>query len=152
MIPTSYTPTTTVPVTRAADLGTSYSFSNTRPVPQDRFSAWTPRSKPVGPAETALGSGQRYVFPFRTDHTASFEIREIPNTSMALMLRLEEWLLRGGQVTLTTGDSLSSVYLTCLAPETVPAISQSDSRELTYTFAVTLLNIAVVPVRMVCQY
>lgn len=129
------------------------SLSNGKAVPMDRLSAWTPTSKPIGPGETAVGTGQRYVFPFRFDHTASFEIRDIPNTSMALMLRLEEWLLRGGQVSVTTGDSLSSVYATCsLCPDTVPQITQSDSRELLYTFAVTLLNVAGTPVHMICQY
>jgi hypothetical protein len=129
------------------------SLSNGKAVPMDRFSSWTPGSEPIGPVEHAVGTGQRYVFPFRTDHTASFEIREIPNTSMALMLRLKEHLLRGGQCSVTTGDTLSSVYATCsLAPDTRPSIAMTDARELLYTFAVVLLNVAGSPVRMICVY
>lgn len=129
------------------------SLSNGLPVPLDRLASWNPKAKPIGPAERAVGTGSLFTFTFRTDYTASFEIRNIPNSSMALMLRLQEHLLKGGQVSLTTGDSLSSVYPTCeLAPDTEPTITPSDSRELRFVFAVTLLNVAATPVRMICQY
>lgn len=128
-------------------------LSNTRAVPHDRFASWVPRSTPVGPSDTALGTGQKYVFPFRDDHTAAFEIRNIPNSQMAIMLRLQRHLEAGGVVSVTTGDSLSSVYPTCcLAPEQHVNITLSDPRNLEYTFSVTLVNVAASPVRMVCQY
>jgi hypothetical protein len=129
------------------------SLSNTRPVPLDRFANWTPRSVPIGPSETALGTGQKYAFVFRDDHMASFEIRGIPNTQMAIMLRLERHLEAGGQVSVTTGDALGSVYATCcLAPDQHPSITLSDSQNLEYAFQVSLLNVAGSPVRMIVQF
>lgn len=129
------------------------SLSNTRAVPFDRFANWVPRSTPVGPSDHALGTGQKYVFPFRDDHTATFEIRGIPNSQMATMLRLQRHLEAGGVVSVTTGDTLGSVYVSCsLAPDQHANIALSDPRNLEYTFTVTLLNVAVSPVRMVCQY
>jgi hypothetical protein len=126
---------------------------NGRPVPLDRFANWVPTSRPIGPAEHALGTGERFVFPFRTDHLATFEIRYIPASRLADFLRLQNHLLRGGVVAVTTGDSLGSTYATCvLAPETTPSIMQMDAQELEYTFGVTLLNVAGSPVRMICRY
>ena len=129
------------------------SLSNGMPVPLDRFFAWTPQDLPVGPEEEAVGTGQTYMFTFREDQTVSFEIRNIPNTSMSLMLRLQAHLMKGGQVSVTTGDSLGSVYPTCCRVKgTKPAITLSDPRELFYTFACVLLNVAGSPVRMIAQY
>jgi hypothetical protein len=134
-------------------IASSVSFSNGRPTPLDRFGGWTPMSNPVGPAQTAVGTGRRYTFPFRTDHTVSFEIRNIPNTLVWQAVKLQEHLLRGGLVSINTGDSLNSVYTQCcLAPDTVPQITQSDARELEYTMSLTLLNVAGSPFRMIAQY
>lgn len=129
------------------------SFSNGRAAPLDRFNAWTPRSTPIGPAETALGTGQRYVFPFRTDHTVSFEIRNIPNTLLWKALKLQDHLLSGGTVSVNTGDSLNSIYTTCcLAPDSNPVITLSDAQNLEYNFSVALLNVAGAPFRMQAVY
>lgn len=130
-----------------------FGLFNARQSPMDRFSNWVPLSRPIGPQETALGTGQRFVFPFRTDHTATFEIRGIPNTLLDVMLQLVDRLERGSTVAVYTGDSLASIYPTCcLAPDSHPSIQLSDARNLEYTFSVTLLNVAAVPVRMIAVY
>ncbi len=71
-----------------------------------RFADWTPFQRPIGPRVPALGTGRPYQFRFRTDYGASFTMTDIPNTSMATMLRCQEWLLRGEAVTVNTGVPL----------------------------------------------
>lgn len=131
--------------------GAAATLSNSLAVPLDRFSGWKPSSPPIGPSENALGTGELFVFAFRTDHMASFEIREIPNTQMAIMLRLERHLLGGGAVSVTTGDASGRTYANCkLAPGTKPSIQLSNAQELLYTFGVTVLNVAAAD--MICIY
>lgn len=135
------------------DSGGAAALSNGKPAPADRFRNWKPDSAPHGEREHALGTGALYMFSFRDDHTASFEIPGIPNESMDTMLRLQMHLRKGGTVSVATDDAAARTYATCcLAPGAQPEISLSDPIELEYTFAVTLLNIAAVPVRMLCLY
>ena len=116
-----------------------------------RFANWTPVQRPIGPAVTLLGTGQRVMFAFREDYGASMTIREIPNTSMDIMLRLQSFLQFGGRAVVVTGDSASRVYNNCyLAPGAEPSIELTDPTALTYTFTVSLINVDNTP--MLCEY
>jgi hypothetical protein len=118
-----------------------------------RFADWTPFQRPIGPAVTALGTGARYQFAFRTDYGASFTMNDIPNSSMSIMLRLEAHLLGGGTVSVATGDSASRTYATCcLAPDAGVDITLQDKAELRYSMSFTLINIAASPGAMLCIY
>lgn len=116
-----------------------------------RFANWTPFQRPVGSSATALGTGQFFRFVFRTDYGASFSIRDIPNTTMATMLRLQAHLQAGGTVTVTTGDASSRIYTNCgLAPEGDVTISLSDATVLLYTMDFALINLD--GAAMLCEY
>jgi hypothetical protein len=128
-------------------------LQNGVPNPGNRFRGWTPRTMPVGAAETSLGTGARFMFAFRTDHTATFTMTEIPMASLATALRLMAWLLGGGTCAVTTGDNASRVYPTCgLAEGTAPELVQQDAANLTYALTLTLVNLAGTPTAMLCDY
>lgn len=118
-----------------------------------RFADWVPFQRPVGPAVTALGTGARYQYAFRTDYGASFSMTDIPNTSMATMLRLQAHLLGGGTVSIATGDSASRTYTTCcLAPDGDVSIALQDKNLLLYSMSFAVINIASSPSAMLCEY
>ena len=127
------------------------SLTNGKPVPGDRFSNWTPRNTPIGDAQNALGTGARFMFAFRTDYTASFELRGIPTTDQSLALRLIAHLEGGGSCSVATGDGAARTYGTCtLAPGARPELTMSDPVFIEYTLALELLNSAAAA--MLCIY
>ena len=116
-----------------------------------RFSAWTPFQRPIGPAATALGTGARSQFAFRIDYGASFEIRDIPVSSLSDALRLMAHLERGGTVEVQTADAASRTYTTCcLAPGGEVSLAQSNATDLTYSMSLTLINLGAA--QMLCDY
>ena len=118
-----------------------------------RFADWVPFQRPVGAAAVALGTGARSMFTFRTDYGASFTMNDIPNTSMATMLRCQAHLLGGGTVSVATGDNASWTYATCcLAPDGDVTITLTDKTALLYSMSFTLINIAGSPSAMLCIY
>lgn len=132
---------------------------NRRPAPAGRFANWTPSSAPVGPTATRQSDGALHVFRFRDDFGASFELRGIPIERVAgvsmvdVADRLIYHLRNGGTCQVETGDVLGSTYATCgLAPGSSPSLALADPRVLEYTLALSLINRAAVPVRMVCYY
>lgn len=124
------------------------------PSPANKFNAWTPYSRPVGEGANKLSDGQRHQFRFRTDYTASFEVRGIANTDVDIALRLCEHLLGDGNTcALTTGDASSRTYATvALAPGTEPELTLSDPQTLEYTLSLTVVNVATTPAPMLCEY
>lgn len=121
--------------------------------PGSRFADWTPFQRPIGPAVTALGTGQRYQYAFRTDYGASFSMTDIPNTKMSDMLRCQAWLLAGNTVSVATGDSSGRTYATCcLAPDGDVGITLQDKNVLLYAMSFVLINVASPPVAMICEY
>lgn len=121
--------------------------------PGSRFADWMPFQRPIGPAVTALGTGQRYQYAFRTDFGASFTMTDIPNTKMSDMLRCQAWLLGGGTVSVATGDSSGRTYATCcLAPDGDVGITLQDKNVLLYSMSFVLINVASPPVAMICEY
>ena len=115
-----------------------------------RFADWTPFQKPIGPRVPALGTGVPYQFRFRTDYGASFSMTDIPNTSMASMLRCQEWLLRGNSVTVNTGDNAARSYTAYLAPDGDVSITLQDKNVLLYSMSFTLINASAAA--MLCIY
>lgn len=133
---------------------------NDYPAPADRFSGWTPMTRPVGDAVTRLGDGALVMFVERTDYGASFSLEGIPvkassggTNLVAVADRLVAWLLQGGTCSVTTNDSLGSTYATCgLWPGSTPTLQLSDKRNLLYTLSLQLVNRAGSPVRMDAVY
>lgn len=116
-----------------------------------RFRGWTPTQMPVGPAVTALGTGRRYQFAFRTDYGASFAIEEVPVTSLPDALRLQAHLLGGGTVAVYTTDAASRTYSSCcLAPDATVGIEMTDPALLLYTVRLSLINLG--GTQMLCDY
>lgn len=118
-----------------------------------RFSGWVPTTIPVGATATALGTGARTMFRFRTDYGATFELRNIPVASVAIADRLRAHLLQGGTCAVYTEDAAARTYATCgLAPEATPELSQSDGGLFLYTLSLALINLATPAVAMRCEY
>lgn len=116
-----------------------------------RFATWTPDQKPIGPRRSALGTGAPYVFPFRTDYMATFELRYIPAANMAIVQRLIAWLRLGNTCSVTTGDSSAHVYGNCaLADGADVQLRQQDPVEQTWALTLTLVNLDAAP--MLCLY
>ena len=116
-----------------------------------RFGNWTPFQRAVGAVATALGTGARNMFRFRTDYGASFEMTEIPGQNITAALRLQEHLLAGNTVQVVTDDAAGRVYNSCcLAPEADVGLELSNRTDLIYTMTFSLLNLGGTP--MVCEY
>lgn len=142
-----------MPTSIAFNDGAAATLTNGKPVPGDRFSQWEPDSGKVGDDEEAVGTGQLFTFTFRTDYLVNFELRQIPQSSLPIMLRLQRHLRSGGTVTINTGDSTNRVYATCcLVKGTNPKPRMTDPKNLEYSMSFSLRNVAAVPADMICQY
>ena len=115
-------------------------LNNGKPVPGDRFTAWTPEGGPVGPRAHALADGAPYVYAYRTQYLVTFQLVGIPNSKMSDMLRCQRWLRAGNSVTLTTGDASSRTYTATLGPEGDVTLERSDAGLLEYTMTFTRLR------------
>lgn len=133
--------------------GAAATLTNGKPRPGDRFASWAPRSVPVGERAHALGTGALHFFAFRTDYGATFELRGIPASQMAVMERLVRHLATGGTVTVNTGDSAARSYTAGLAPEAeLPHPVLSDAQLLEYSMAFHVINRSGAPGPMICTY
>jgi hypothetical protein len=120
------------------DEGTE-SLTNGYPPPGDRFAAWRMDSPIAGPEEESL-AGTLYVYEFRADYLASFELRDIPQDQVANALRLIRHLNRAGEVTVYTGDAEDREYVCQKAKGTRPELGPPDPRTLRRTLKLTLRN------------
>jgi hypothetical protein len=134
-------------------------LTNGKPSPGDRFSGWTPTTKPIGDSASRQSDGLTAMFKFRDDYGASFALVHIPVVLTGgvrltdIADRLVAWLMAGGTCAVNTGDAESNSYATCgLMPGTTPTLTLSDRVNLEYTLSLSLINVAVSPVRMVCHY
>jgi len=114
-----------------------------------RFQNWIPDSAPVGPNETALGTGQLFQWVYRTDYSAAFEMPYIPAARLPDLQRLKLWLLSGGTITVNTADLSANSYTVSLKPGTVPSW-KLDQKLLEYTLSIAVLNQAAAP--LICIY
>jgi hypothetical protein len=116
-----------------------------------RFANYLPFTNRVGDTAIALGTGARTMFTFRIDYGASFEMREIPNTSLDVALALLRHLQNGGVVSVDVGDGVNGPYTNCvLAPDGNVTLAMQDNVELTYTLSVSVINLN--GADMLCEY
>jgi hypothetical protein len=130
--------------------GSAATLTNGKPAPLDRFANWTPDVDPIGPRDTALGTGIDFHWNFRTDYLASLELPYISPADHAVALRLKKHLETGGTATLTTGDGASNVYTVRIAPGTRVQLEYADRAMVEYTLKLTVKNTAAAP--LVCLY
>lgn len=106
-----------------------------RPDPANRFFEFVPDVQDIGPRKPTLGDGIEHSFVFRTDYTAKFVIRHLAASQQALALALKLWLLRAGEVTVTTDDANDAEYEALrLRPGTTPLISNEDDTRQHFRF------------------
>jgi hypothetical protein len=116
-----------------------------------RFASWVPFTRRIGETATALGTGARYAFTFRIDYGAAFEMRDLPNTTQLVALRLIRHLEGGGVVTVTTADAAARTYTNAgLDPQGAVSLAFQDPQFLTYSLSVALINLS--GADMLCQY
>ena len=116
-----------------------------------RFASWVPFTRRVGERAVTLATGASYAFTFRIDYGASFQMRDLPNTTQSVALRLIRHLQGGGTCTVTTGDAASRVYTTCsIDPSGDVTLEFQDPQFLTYTLHLSLINLS--GADMLCQY
>ena len=118
-----------------------------------RAANWVPDTKVVGAVETGLGTGQRFMFPFRTDYLASFDVPELPNSMLSIALRLKAWLEAGNTCHVYTEDSGARDYATCgLAEGASVTLKCTDKVQFLWTLSLTIVNLAGSPTAMLCLY
>lgn len=133
--------------------GSAGTLTNGKPSPGDRFQNWNPSSPAVGDSEEALGTGALYTFTFRNDYLVTFDLTQIPQSSMSSMLRLQRHLTSGGTVSVNTGDATSHVYATCcLQKGADPKPRLTDPKSLEFSMSFALRNIAGAPTDMILAY
>lgn len=117
-----------------------------------RFASWVPWTRRVGESAVVLATGARNAFTFRTDYGATFAMRDLPNSTQAVALRLIRHLAIGGVVTVTTGDTSARTYTNCaLDPEAEPpSLEFQDPTFLTYSLTLSVVNLS--SADMLCTY
>lgn len=116
-----------------------------------RFANYTPFTRRIGDTAVALGTGARTMFTFRIDYGATFEMREIPNTSLGTALSLIRHMQDGGVVSIAVDDGTNGPYTNCvLAPDSDVTLAMQDNVELTYTLSVSVINLNAAD--MLCAY
>lgn len=69
------------------------------------FGNWVPDVDEIGDRETGLGTGDSFLFSYRTDFIASFEMPNIAALALGDLVRMKRWLMRGGLLTINTEDA-----------------------------------------------
>lgn len=115
-------------------------LTNGYPGPGGRFSAWQSDAPLMSVEAEQLGDGTLHVFEFHAKQLATFELRDIPESQVAVAMRLILHLNRGGTVTVATDDQLGRTY-TCQKPkEGKPQLGPPDPKTLRRTLKLTLRN------------
>lgn len=115
-----------------------------------RFAGWVPFTRRVGDAAVALATGTRSMFTFRIDYGARFEMRDLPNSTQSVAMRLMRHLQAGNTVTVTTGDASARTYTARIDPEGDVSLEFQDPTFLTYTMKLSLINDSAAD--MLCLY
>lgn len=103
--------------------------------PANRLSGYAPQARVVGQRRTLLASGAPRVWAYRDpDQTASFTIKDIPNTALEDCLTLAAHIDGGGTFEVDPEDGVH-VYPNCvLAPGAeTPQPTLSDAQALRYS-------------------
>lgn len=120
--------------------------------PGRRFANWTPDTVRIADRRTALGSGITYEYLYRQDYVASFQINNIPVTSLPTVIRWKNWAMKGCGFTVVTEDTQSRTYQCYLRPGTEPEIEMSDSTTLEYSLTVEVMSAERPPELLECTY
>ena len=120
----------------------------TSPVP--RLGNWTPLATPIGPNAVALGSGIAEQWAHRTDYGASFELANVPASSLADLQRLRLWLLNGNTMTVSTNDLAARSYTVQLKEGSAAPSWVLDRALLEYTVSFEVVNTSAAP--LTCVY
>lgn len=116
-----------------------------------RFASWVPFTRRVGERAVTLATGASFDFTFRIDYGATFQMRDLPNSTQSVALRLIRHLQGGGTCTVTTGDAASRVYTTCsIDPNGDVTLEFQDATFLTYSMSLSLINLG--GADMLCLY
>jgi hypothetical protein len=115
-----------------------------------RLGNWTPLVTPIGPNAVALGSGVAEQWTFRADYGASFEMANVPASSLADLQRLRLWLVNGGTMTVNTNDLTANSYTVQLKEASTTPSWTLDRALLEYTVSFEVVNTSAAP--MTCVY
>ena len=115
-----------------------------------RLGNWTPLVTPIGPNAVALGSGVAEQWTHRTDYGASFEMANVPASSLADLQRLRLWLVNGGTMTVATNDLTANSYTVQLKEASATPSWTLDRALLEYTVTFEVVNTSAAP--MTCIY
>jgi hypothetical protein len=109
------------------------------------FGNWVPDVDEIGDRQTGLGTGDQFLFGYRTDYIAAFEMPNIPALALGDLVRMKRWLLRGGLLTVNTDDAASRVFTVKLRAGTTPSWTLADRRLREYTLTLEVCNVAPYP-------
>lgn len=115
-----------------------------------RLGNWTPMVVRVGPNAVALGSGIAEQWKYRDDYGASFEMANVPASSLADLQRLRLWLVNGGTMTVATNDLSANSYTVQLKEASTTPSWTLDRALLEYTVSFEVVNTSAAP--MTCIY
>lgn len=117
-----------------------------------RFNRWKINSATIGERAVGWGTGITYQWPGRVDYLASWSLT-VAYSDMSLVSEFLEWANAGNPFAIDTDDAASRTYEACsIAPDTLIECSEPDPETLDLTLTGTALNIAAVPVPMICNY
>lgn len=111
--------------------------------------SWMPDQIDVGTPAVGLGTGDTFLFPYRTDFVVACDLAYIASWNESLFMRLRSWLRRGGTCVLFTADAAGRMYTCKLWPGKDITWSY-DPKEAEYTIHLNLANAAAG--RMICSY
>ena len=115
-----------------------------------RLGNWSPVPDDIGPLAPALGNGIGEQWIFRTDYSVSFEIANIPASSLGDLQRLRLWLRRGNTMTVNTNDLSARSYTVLLKEGSATPSWVLDRALLEYTVSFEVVNTSAAP--MICIY
>jgi len=115
------------------------------PSPGDRFGEWTPGVNEVASLEVPLGDGVTQKFLHRRDYVVSFIIRNLTSAEHSVALRLKQWLLAGGEVAVTVGDTSLHEYDCVLRPGAEPELTFVDPRQIEFEMRLQLKHVTDLP-------
>lgn len=133
--------------------GASATLDNGKPAPFDRFTNWTPDTRPHGERAARQSDKRITMVRFGTLYHVHFELPFIPSSGASSKVtiadRLKNHLLNGGLCTVNTGDAAGSSYANVFAhPDIEPELRLTDRELMEYTLSLDLL-LASAPV---CRY
>lgn len=114
-----------------------------------RFDNWIPDGEDIGRRTTNVGQGLTFLFAFRRDYTATFEMSSLGPAAIALMTRFKVWAEGGGTFTVNTQDRVQNAY-TCVIKPGARITWTWDRQLMVFTMMVAAKNTA--SVAMQCLY